>query len=144
MHRNYSSGAIIWGSVHPTEENILLLNNIDLSNKAAVKYKSAHFAKVWHNTFSICYTFCKVPNLWMKNVQYSREILVEMVIRVTPGHWKFRISVCIILEHLKKKYCDIMARLRDKTISQLKSSKIKVWELPLVFTLYRRNATNGN
>ena len=36
-----------------------------------------------------------------------QEILVEMVIRVTPGHWKFRISVCIILEHLKKKYCGI-------------------------------------
>ena len=31
-----------------------------------------------------------------------RDILVEMVIGVTPGHWIFRISVCIILEHLKK------------------------------------------
>ena len=30
LHRNYSSGAIIWGSVHPIEENILLLNNIGI------------------------------------------------------------------------------------------------------------------
>ena len=41
------------------------------------------------------------------------EILVEMVIHVTPGHRKFRISMCIILEHLKKKYCDIMARIKQ-------------------------------
>ena len=34
--RNYSSGAIIRGSVHPTEENILLLNNIDMYNYTAV------------------------------------------------------------------------------------------------------------
>ena len=32
LHRNYSSVAIIWGYVPPTEENILLLNNIDMSN----------------------------------------------------------------------------------------------------------------
>ena len=32
LHRNYSSGAIIWGSVHPTTENILLLKNIDMYN----------------------------------------------------------------------------------------------------------------
>ena len=31
-HRNYFSWAIILGSVHPTEENILQLNNIDMSN----------------------------------------------------------------------------------------------------------------
>ena len=36
LHRNYSSGAIISGSVHPTEENILLLNNIDMYNYTAV------------------------------------------------------------------------------------------------------------
>ena len=48
----------------------------------------------------------------------KREILVEMVIRVTLGHSKFRISVCIIWEHLKKKYFDIMAGLRDETISK--------------------------
>ena len=36
LHRNSSSEAIIWGSVHPTKENILLLNNIDLSNDTAV------------------------------------------------------------------------------------------------------------
>ena len=28
LNKNYSSGAIIWGSVHPIEEIILLLNNI--------------------------------------------------------------------------------------------------------------------
>ena len=32
LHRNYSSGASIWVSVHPSEENILLLDNIDPSN----------------------------------------------------------------------------------------------------------------
>ena len=36
LQRNYSSGAIIWGSVHPTEENILLLKNIDMYNYTAV------------------------------------------------------------------------------------------------------------
>ena len=82
--------------------------------------------------------------MWGKNYLRPREILVGMVMSVTPGHWKFGISVCIILEHLKMKYCDNMPRLWDKTISQLKSSKMKVWELSLVFTLSRRNATHGN
>ena len=36
LHRNYSSGAIIEGSVHPTTENILLLKNIDMDNYTAV------------------------------------------------------------------------------------------------------------
>ena len=36
LHRNFSSGAIIWGSVHPTEENILLLNNNGIYNYTAV------------------------------------------------------------------------------------------------------------
>ena len=36
LHRNYSSWAIIWGSVHPTEENILLLKNIDMYNYTAL------------------------------------------------------------------------------------------------------------
>ena len=37
LHRNYFSGAMVWGSVHPAEENILLLNNIDMYNEAAVE-----------------------------------------------------------------------------------------------------------
>ena len=36
LHRNFSSGAFIRGSVHPTEENILLLNYIDMHNYTAV------------------------------------------------------------------------------------------------------------
>ena len=36
LHRNYSSGAIISGSVHPTETNILPLNNINMYNYTAV------------------------------------------------------------------------------------------------------------
>ena len=36
LHRNYSSGAIIGGSVHPNKENILLLRNIDMYNYIAV------------------------------------------------------------------------------------------------------------
>ena len=36
LHRNYFSGATIWGSVHPTIKNILLLNNIDMDNYSAV------------------------------------------------------------------------------------------------------------
>ena len=36
LHRNNSSGAIICGSVHPIEENILLLNNIGMYNYTAV------------------------------------------------------------------------------------------------------------
>ena len=39
LHMNYSSGAMAWGSVHPAEENILLLNNIDMYNEAAVKHQ---------------------------------------------------------------------------------------------------------
>ena len=38
LHKNYSSGAIIWGSVHPIKENILLLNNIGMYNYTAVGY----------------------------------------------------------------------------------------------------------
>ena len=40
MHRNYSSGAIIWGSLHPTEENILLLGHTDIYNHTPVTWKS--------------------------------------------------------------------------------------------------------
>ena len=36
LHMNYSSGAIIGGSVHPTRENILLLMNIDMYNYTAL------------------------------------------------------------------------------------------------------------
>ena len=36
LHRNFFSGFFIWGSVRPTEENILLLNNIEVSNQTAV------------------------------------------------------------------------------------------------------------
>ena len=36
LHRSYSSGATIWGSVHPTEENIFLLKNVDMYNYTAV------------------------------------------------------------------------------------------------------------
>ena len=36
LHRNFSSGAMVWGSGHPAEENILLLNNIDISYTAVL------------------------------------------------------------------------------------------------------------
>jgi hypothetical protein len=36
VHKSYSSGAIIWRSVHPIEEIILLLNNIGMYNYTAV------------------------------------------------------------------------------------------------------------
>ena len=36
LHTNYSSGAIIWESVHPIEENIMLLNNTGMYNYTAV------------------------------------------------------------------------------------------------------------
>ena len=36
LHRNCSSEAIIREFVHPTEENNLLLNNIDMHNYTAV------------------------------------------------------------------------------------------------------------
>ena len=36
MYRNYSPEAFIWGSVHPTEETILLLDTVDLSKETAV------------------------------------------------------------------------------------------------------------
>ena len=42
LHRNYSSGAIIWGSLHPTEENILLLRHTDIYNDTPV-YASKDF-----------------------------------------------------------------------------------------------------
>ena len=37
LHKNYSSGAIIWGSDHPTEEKILLLKNNAMYNYTPVK-----------------------------------------------------------------------------------------------------------
>ena len=36
VHRNFFSRAIIWGSLHSTEENILLLRNIDIYNYTPV------------------------------------------------------------------------------------------------------------
>ena len=39
VHRNCPSGAYVWGSVHLIEENILLLNNIYLSNDTAVRWR---------------------------------------------------------------------------------------------------------
>ena len=39
LHMNYSSGAVIWGSLHPTEENIFLLENFDIYN-----YTPVHFS----------------------------------------------------------------------------------------------------
>ena len=41
MHRNYSPEAFIWGSVHPTDETILLLDNVDLSKETAVANNKA-------------------------------------------------------------------------------------------------------
>ena len=51
LHRNYSSGAIIWGIVHPTEESILLLNNIDMYNYTAVVCPS-HFLTPFNSAFA--------------------------------------------------------------------------------------------
>ena len=54
LHWNYSYGAIIWGSVHPTEENIFLLNNIDMYNYTAVPLRRVQKSKshFWFlNTF---------------------------------------------------------------------------------------------
>ena len=45
-HINYFSGAIIWGSVHPTEDNILLLNDIDMYNYTAVRDTKAIFLEI--------------------------------------------------------------------------------------------------
>ena len=36
IKQEFYSEAIIWGSVHLTEENIFLLNNIDMYNYTAV------------------------------------------------------------------------------------------------------------
>ena len=62
LHRNYSSGAIIWGSVHPTEENILLLNNIDMYNYIAVLWKITIHEQKFCYAFHICdfYIFSSV------------------------------------------------------------------------------------
>ena len=46
LHKNYSSGAIVWGFVHPIEENILLLNNIGIYNYTAVYHNSEIFLKI--------------------------------------------------------------------------------------------------
>ena len=48
LHKNNSSGAIIWGSVHPTTENILLLRNIDMYNYTAVNIWLTKYQK-WTN-----------------------------------------------------------------------------------------------
>ena len=44
LHRNYVSGAIIWGFVHPTKENILLLL---LHNYTPVKGHCDYFCKFY-------------------------------------------------------------------------------------------------
>ena len=43
LHKNYSSGAIIWGSVNTIEEIILLLNNISMYNYTAKSAKKIFF-----------------------------------------------------------------------------------------------------
>ena len=59
LHRNYSYGPIIWGSVHPTEENIVLLKNIDMYNYTAVtnlnKVFGLSFLVVWLCVFKNMY-----------------------------------------------------------------------------------------
>ena len=49
LHRNYSSGAMVWGSVQPDEKITLLLNNIDMYNYTAVQ---PPFDLTWHIMFS--------------------------------------------------------------------------------------------
>ena len=46
LHKNYSSGAIIWGSFHPIEGNILLLNIIGMYNYTAVVKDILFLSKV--------------------------------------------------------------------------------------------------
>ena len=64
-HKNYFSGAIIGGSVNPTEENILLLDNIDLSNNTAV----SHDEYIHHIIFKLCLTPCPHKGSLKKNFQ---------------------------------------------------------------------------
>ena len=59
LHKNYSSGAIIWGSVHPIEEIILLLNNIGMYNYTAVVGNTGNQAKI-----------CNQCNLTVRNMNY--------------------------------------------------------------------------
>ena len=44
LHRNYSSRAIIWGSLHQTEENILLLRHTDIYNHTPVLPRDLPYA----------------------------------------------------------------------------------------------------
>ena len=79
--------------------------------------------------FEVCNGTVSLSGAWQHVTQVcmwhvTGEIIVEMVIPIAPRHWKFRISACIILEHLNNKYFDIIAWLRDKPITQFKSSKI--------------------
>ena len=52
LHKNYSSGAIIKGSFHPTEENILLLRNIDIYT-SGVCVVLVHFSSVQRGEFRL-------------------------------------------------------------------------------------------
>ena len=65
LHRNYSSGAIIWGSLHPTEENILLLRNIDIYNHTPV----VSLLSIWHKKLdwfaSIMQQTGRVLGIWI-------------------------------------------------------------------------------
>ena len=62
-----------------------------------------------------------INQIEVKNEKVKGEILVGMVIPVTPGPRKFRIAMCTVSGIFKQKYCEYMSRLRDKTVSQLKS-----------------------
>ena len=44
-----------------------------------------------------------IPALLNQFTGATREILLGMVIHVTPGHWKFRIAMCTISGKFKQK-----------------------------------------
>ena len=92
LHRKYSPGGIIWGSGHPTEENILLLKNIDMYNYTAVLLPSSF---CFLSSSSRCLIFFNKPNFFTvlgtflisESWSTSKTLNSSLVKALTPFSW---------------------------------------------------------
>ena len=95
LHRNYSSGAITWRSLHPSEENILLLRHIDIYNHTPVlgstgKYQHSVSGVPSETPLTSCWYFPVLPSscLGTDSVQYSADQSstgLQMIIQYSVG-----------------------------------------------------------
>ena len=65
LQKNYSSGAFIWGSVHPIQEIILLLNNIGMYNYTAVRLTKSILMHIVPISIATTFTICGSQTTWI-------------------------------------------------------------------------------